>query len=288
MYSSANDKWNKLLLRQDPQFQRFLDVFKKMQVLVWEGVDRYADVKGRHSFTSYHVGTPCPVYEGEEKPYDVAMVATTKRKFKARQFKARRNICKWIENINKNVAVNRSSTSLIRNAGCGKGQQCPTLAHAKFGFHVAGDTYSSQRLMDTILSGTVPIFTHLHQYELAGDWIDWSQLSYYLPVEDGKGHSVTRHSLLPPAEQGIFGQRLRDILQDEGGYKSRHHKLLEHIPLFDYTTLYPFDTYMYLIQAELFPETRHPPGSSRWSAFRLPPQLFVYPPPSEYAAASIP
>jgi len=68
MYSSANDKWNKLLLRQDPQFQRFLDVFKKMQVLVWEGVDRYADVKGRHSFTSYYVGTPCPVYEGEESP----------------------------------------------------------------------------------------------------------------------------------------------------------------------------------------------------------------------------
>ena len=43
--------------------------------------------------------------------------------------------------------------------------------------------------------------------------------------------------------------------------------------LFDYTTLYPFDVYMYFLQARLFPETRK--ASSQWSALILPPILFT-------------
>lgn len=288
-YSSAYDKWNSQLLNRNPNFQRFLDAFKQMQVLVFEAKDQFPNKQaGRHTFTSYHVGSPCQIYpesDGKEKPYDVAMIAQLHKEKPA--FKNRRKICKWLSEINENAGSN--STGTIRVSVCGEGSQCPALAESKFGFHVAGDTYSSQRLMDTISSGTVPIFTHLHQYELAGGWIDWSQLAYYLPVHDdtgkqkknggGRTHAVTRHSVRATADKDIFDQRLRAILKDEKGYRAKHQNVLEHIPLFDYTTLYPFDTYMYLFQAELFPETRHPIGTSRWSALRLPPPLFVDPPP---------
>jgi hypothetical protein len=36
--------------------------------------------------------------------------------------------------------------------------------------------------MDTILSGTVPLFTRREQYEVLPDWIDWKQLSYFVPL----------------------------------------------------------------------------------------------------------
>ncbi|KAL3936118.1 MAG: hypothetical protein SGBAC_008500 [Bacillariaceae sp.] len=291
-YSSAYDKWNNILLNRNPAFQRFLDVFKQMQVLVFEAKDLYPNrLGGRHSFTSYHVGTPCPIYSEttedgthQGKPFDVAMIAKLHKEKPA--FYNRRRICKWLSEIN--VDAGKNDTSAIRTSVCGQGDQCPALSESKFGFHVAGDTYSSQRLMDTILSGTVPIFTHLHQYELAGHWIDWSQLSYYLPVHNdtgkkmsgGRTHTVTQHSLRAVADKDVFEQRLRAILNDKEGYQAKRQKILEHIPLFDYSTLYPFDTYMYLFQAELFPETRHPIGTSRWSALRLPPPLFVDPPKS--------
>ncbi|CAJ1939580.1 unnamed protein product [Cylindrotheca closterium] len=294
-FSAASYKWNSEQIKRNKQFQRFLDAFKQMQVLVFEGTDRYPNkAAGRHSFTSYHVGSPCPIYSendhgGKEKPFDVGMIGSLHKEKQA--FKNRRKICKWLGQINDNNNNNKSNSTMIRISVCGEGSQCPALAESRFGFHAAGDTYSSQRLMDTILSGTVPIFTHLHQYELAGDWIDWSQLSYYLPVHDDTGakngkkktggptHKVTIHSLRAAANCDIFEERLRPILKDEAGYQAKHEKILQHIPLFDYTTLYPFDTYMYLFQAELFPETRHPIGASWWSALRLPPPLFVDPPP---------
>jgi hypothetical protein len=193
----------------------------------------------------------------------VAMIASLKSR---PSFRDRKNICRWL-----------NSSSTIKTSVCGPGKRCPALAESKFGFHAAGDTWGSQRLMDTILSGTVPIFTHLNQYEIAGKWIDWSQLSYYLPVHDDSSHpgpnlKVTRHSVRPQATQEVFLKKLQDILNDTEGYARRHKAVVEHIPLFDYTTLYPFDTYMYLFQAELYPETRH--KRSRWSALRLPVPLF--------------
>ena len=67
----------------------------------------------------------------------------------------------------------------------------------------------------------------------------------------------------------------REFADDKEGYERRLQKIIEHNPLFDHETLYPFDTYMYLIQAELFPETRV--RKSRWSALLLPPILFDKP-----------
>jgi hypothetical protein len=259
-YNSAGDRWN-VKLQKYEGYNRFMELYRQMNVIVFEGKDKFPNSGLRHALTSYYVGAPCAL--SEQKPYDVAMIASLKSR---PSFRDRKNICRWL-----------NSSSTIKTSVCGPGKRCPALAESKFGFHAAGDTWGSQRLMDTILSGTVPIFTHLNQYEIAGKWIDWSQLSYYLPVHDDSSHpgpnlKVTRHSVRPQATQEVFLKKLQDILNDTEGYARRHKAVVEHIPLFDYTTLYPFDTYMYLFQAELYPETRH--KRSRWSALRLPVPLF--------------
>jgi hypothetical protein len=260
--SSIWDYWNEKL-NKNKDFRQFMDQVRQMSVIVFEGRDLIPNPGLPLTMTKYTVGTPCEL--SEQKPYDVVMVASMHEDRPA--FEDRRNICKWLS----------SNSSFIKTSVCGYGKRCPAMAESKFGFHAAGDTWGSQRLMDTILSGTVPIFTHLNQYEIAGKWIDWSQLSYYLPVHNDSSHSspdlsVTRHSVRPQATQEVFMKRLQDILNDTEGYARRHKAVVEHIPLFDYTTLYPFDTYMYLFQAELYPETRQ--KRSRWSALRLPVPLF--------------
>lgn len=263
-----------------------------MQVITYEGKDLFPNPGRRFTFPSYHVGTPCAL--SAEKTFDVAMIGSLSNE--KPEFQHRRNLCQWLEN----GKYNRNGVETgIRVSVCGYGQQCAALAKTKLGFHMAGDTYSSQRLMDTILSGGVPVFTHLEQYPIAGaEWIDWSQLSYYIPVHNdthltsapdyvGKfkrpeffGNSTThpagRYSILPPASESSVLDRLDRILSDEKGYEERYQKILQHMALFDYTTLHPFDTYMYLFQAELYPETRHRPEvySCQWSALKLPRPLF--------------
>jgi hypothetical protein len=122
-------------------------------------------------------------------------------------------MCEWIHNTSS--ALNLSVP--IR----GTGIQCPTLAQSKFGFHVRGDTLGSQRLVDTLLSGTVPIFTRIEQYRIQPPWIDWDQLSYFVNV----------------TTQSTFIESLADILQDERGYQQRHEAVLRHRPLLDWHTL---------------------------------------------------
>lgn len=264
-YNAAGDKWNKKLGETYEGYNKFMELFVKMNVVVFEDKDKFPNPGYRHAFTSYYVGSPCQLVTGN-KPYDVAMIASFKKGQPS--FKDRKNMCKWLS----------SNESSVKTSVCGEGARCPALAESKFGFHAPGDTWGSQRVMDTILSGTVPIFTHLNQYHILGHWIDWSQLSFYLPVHNDSITNrlvVTKYSMEAYATQEIFLERLRTILDDKEGYERKHKAVLEHIPLFDYTTLYPFDTYMYLLQAELYPETRH--RRSRWSAMLLPRPLFVDP-----------
>ena len=126
--------------------------------------------------------------------------------------------------------------------------------------------------MDTILSGSVPIFTDPEQYRILGDWIDWSKLTYYLQLHDESDMKSRRKNMLYQptyvlSEQS-FLEKLQLIIDDEDGYERKHKAVIEHAPLFDYTTIYPFDTYMYLFQAKFFPETRQ--AQSKWNALKLP------------------
>jgi hypothetical protein len=110
--------------------------------------------------------------------------------------------------------------------------------------------------MDTMLSGTVPIFTHTQQYAVQPSWINWTTLSYLIDLDK----IVT---------QKPFLEAINRILVDDGLLEQKHQAVLENRQLFDWTTLFPFDTYMYMLQAHMYPETRH--ATSRWSALILPP-----------------
>jgi hypothetical protein len=98
--------------------------------------------------------------------------------------------------------------------------------------------------LDTLLSGTVPIFTMKEQYDILPTWLDWRKLSVLLPLNDGKNETQFLHEL-------------EAILADDSGYKDRHRAVLQHHDLLDWNTLHPFDLYMYSLQAELYPATRH-------------------------------
>lgn len=212
-----------------------------------------------------------------KKTQDVVMIASVNHE-KLHYFQDRLNVCEWIRNNNNynntdtDTDHNNATTTIIMSQ-CGQGEQCPALAQAKFGFHTRGDTLGSNRLMDTILSGTVPIFTRREQYDILPAWIDWkNQLSVLLPMNNSDDEPAAIKSNQTAASSS-FLQALKAILQDEQGYQERQAAILQHRALFDWTTLYPFDTYMYMLQAELYPETRHPIDkiSSVWPALLLPP-----------------
>jgi Exostosin family len=205
----------------------------------------------RLRFPKLYVGSPCPM---AEKTHDVAMIASANMK-KLHYFQDRINICAWILNSTSTTNTLRS----IRMNACGQGRQCPALAQAKYGFHTRGDTLGSNRLLDTLLSGTIPIFTMKEQYDILPPWLDWRELSVLLPMNDGKNETQ-------------FVQALEHILQDFSGYRDRHQTVLQHRDLLDWNTLHPFDLYMYSLQAELYPETRHRTDILRhvWPALTLP------------------
>jgi Exostosin family len=213
--------------------------------------DHVVNQQERLRFPSTYVGTPCEIQS--EKTLDFSLTASMSTDNV--DFRDRVNICQWIGN-------STSSITQIRMSHCGYGQRCPALAQAKYGFHARGDTFGSNRLIDTILSGTVPIFTRREQYNILPSWLDWRQISVLLPLNDVN-------------DQGHFLRLLEDILQDTGGYNNRHHAVLQHRDLVDWNTLHPFDIYMYSLQAELYPETRH--KKEYWEhiypALNLPPPL---------------
>ena len=176
------------------------------------------NARNRQYFYKTYVGTKC---EDAPKSNDLAMVASQKPNDK--RFQSRRDICNWL------------SADQFDWSVCGKGQQCPALAQSKFGFHVRGDSFGANRLFDTLLSGTVPIFTQREQYGIHPDWFDWDQVSYFADVTN----------------EASFMASIENIVADKKGYEERHRNVLANRVLFDWTTSIPFDMYMYQLQAHL-------------------------------------
>jgi hypothetical protein len=191
-------------------------------------------------------GIPCLLLS-QNKTLDVALIASLHEE--REMFQDRCNVCKWL-------GLGFNNRTMFRYSHWGGVEQCPSLAQAKLGFHVRGDTFGSNRLMDTLLSGTVPIFTRKEQYSILPSWIDWDQLSYFVDFEE-----VTYFNR--------FNNSIKQILQDDEGYQRRYDAVLRNRQLFNWSSLYPFDTYMYMLQAHLYPETRH--ATCDWSAMILPP-----------------
>lgn len=198
---------------------------------------------------SYYNGIPCneTITDSDDhdnnKLYDFVFVATLKNSTKKRaKFGSRQDLCDWI-----------SQDTSYSMPVCGFGSQCPVLSQAKFGFHVRGDTFGANRLMDTILSGTVPIFTHRRQYEILPDWIDWKQLSYFADLSNAT----------------IFLKMLNDIVADTQLYESKLQAVHANKKLFDYHSHVPFDTYIYMLQCKLWPELKRT-QATKYSALILP------------------
>jgi hypothetical protein len=252
----------------------------------------------RLRFSSYLVGNPCPSSSSSSssKPYDATLIATLKPDDE--RFQDRQQICEWLLMRRRNTTTTPTTTQhppdmqTLRVPICGRGLQCPTLAQSKLGFHVRGDTFGSQRLMDTLLSGTVPVFTRREQYAVQPPWIDWHKLSYFIDMESTPEQSQSPSQSQSAANMNMtqeekFVHQLQSILRNDTAYQERHRAVLQNQKLFDWTTLVPFDTYMYMLQAELYPETRilgtlsntTTTSSSthrhhhRWTALKLPPPI---------------
>ncbi len=71
--------------------------------------------------------------------------------------------------------------------------------------------------------------------------------------------------------QTLFHMELDSILEDVELLKKKTQLVLDNRDLFDWNTIIPFDTYMYMFQAHIYPETRV--NSSKYSALIMPPQL---------------
>jgi beta-1,3-galactosyltransferase 2 len=161
------------------------------------------------SIPSLYVGRACPVEA--KKTADFAMVAFLEGK------QARQNICDWLKRGNYSVSL------------CGEGEQCQALSRAKYGFHARGDTFGSNRLMDTLLSGTVPLFTDEKQYEILPNFMPWKNMSYFVNVSSFEE----------------FSKSLEEILmQPEYLYGDKQKLIAEYRDWFNYSSGVPFDRYM--------------------------------------------
>mmetsp|Transcript_1507 Transcript_1507/g.2758 ORF Transcript_1507/g.2758 Transcript_1507/m.2758 type:complete len:175 (-) Transcript_1507:481-1005(-) len=165
----------------------------------------------------FYVGSPCEVEE--TKSSDMVFIGRMNKfrhGFQKLFKKFRKYPCEWIQKDG------NYTTSV-----CGYGEKCPNLAKALLGFHFRGDTLSANRLFDTILSGTVPVFTIHEQYNSVPNWYDWEQISFFADVMN-KTH---------------FMKDLSDIKQNKSNVILKTQNVLNDKDLFDWQTLIPFDVY---------------------------------------------
>lgn len=209
-------------------------VLKASNVIGFEDHNTNAD--GLLHLPKLHVAKGCQLET--PKTSDVAMIATFKPNDP--RFRHRELVCQWLSLMQNRT--NSSSDDAAKVDICGPGQMCPALSQAKLGFHVRGDTLSSNRLLDTLLSGTIPIFTLPQQYNVLPDFIDWRKISYFINMETTK-----------TVED--FSNQLLSILDNSSDYETKHNLVVQHKDLFDWKKMYPFDLYMYRLQIHLFPET---------------------------------
>lgn len=115
------------------------------------------------NLASTYVGRGCPL---REKKYDVSFIASMRPNRSS--FTLRRRACSWL-----------GKQDLLSVGACGYWTRghCPILGESRLGLHVRGDTYGSQRLMDILLSNTLPVFTHEEQYTILPPFFPWKNMT---------------------------------------------------------------------------------------------------------------
>jgi hypothetical protein len=216
MVISHNNYWSRM-----PWMLRVNNAFSKCHLLGYEG--RKDNNPDRANFRDFKFGSRCPLEIN--KTHDLAMIASLHPE--RPNFLDRRNVCNYMGKTNYDMAV------------CGSGKQCPTLAQARFSFQVRGDTYGSQRLVDILLSGTIPIFTRKQQYDAQAEFIDWNHISYFADI----------------SQEQSFLQDIHRIMADKVGYIQKQQNVMANRDLFDWETTIPFDMFMYKLESKLWPES---------------------------------
>ena len=173
-----------------------------------------AYLKIRNMFTIFKVGTACSIIPFEQKTRDFAFIGRLHGKGPLdKHYNDRRNTCNWMSQANYSYSV------------CGKGDQCPHLSNALLGFHPRGDGWSSNRLFDTLISGTVPVFTNHIQYGSQPQWYDWNMISYFASVQNKTN----------------FIHSTKEILKNKTDIMVKTKNVLDNKDLFDWQTIVPFD-----------------------------------------------
>jgi hypothetical protein len=103
------------------------------------------------------------------------------------------------------------------------------LANARYGFHVRGDTWGSNRLMDTLMSYTIPLFTNEEQYKILPSFYPWKDVSYLVNVTNKRSFLASIDDILS-RPQTEYLDKIRLI-------KENMHKLQHKRP-------YQFDLHM--------------------------------------------
>ena len=149
---------------------RHFESISKCNWIAWEhnGLD-----DERLRLASTYVGNGCEsTISG--KTHDVAFVGSMKNKT---NFHSRHDVCGWLQK-----EPHRWHVSV-----CGEGRQCPALAEARIGLHLRGDTLGSSRLMDILLSNSVPVMTEEQQYDILPPFLPWRKMTAFAAV-DTKEH----------------------------------------------------------------------------------------------------
>mmetsp|Transcript_14539 Transcript_14539/g.40103 ORF Transcript_14539/g.40103 Transcript_14539/m.40103 type:complete len:509 (-) Transcript_14539:1099-2625(-) len=251
MVNSYNYYWKRL-----PWMYRFAmpwkNLFSRVNMIGFDG--RKDNHRNRENFPDHKFGSRCQ--PTEEKLHDFAMIASLHPE--KRRFLDRRNLCKWMgqpsgeDTSSGNLAA--SSSSAYDMSICGRGKQCPALAEARYSFQVWGDTAGSQRLMDIMLSDTVPIFTRRNQYAAQADFIDWDEVSYFADI----------------STEQRFLRDIDKILSNRDGYAAKLEKVISNKELFDWETSTAFDMFMFVLQSRIYPETISKDAKLPYSALKVP------------------
>eukprot|EP00551_Chaetoceros_affinis_P012307 CAMPEP_0203670314 /NCGR_PEP_ID=MMETSP0090-20130426/6424_1 /ASSEMBLY_ACC=CAM_ASM_001088 /TAXON_ID=426623 /ORGANISM="Chaetoceros affinis, Strain CCMP159" /LENGTH=435 /DNA_ID=CAMNT_0050535143 /DNA_START=73 /DNA_END=1380 /DNA_ORIENTATION=+ len=241
------------LWKTDKSIAKYFDLLTRCNVVQFHetGIENAAGQnyihpnyqQNRTMFKIFYVGSPCNVTSFAEKTQDFAFIGTMQRG-RGRNYllQTRRNACEWMTH----------STNYSYSV-CGTGDRCPNLSQALVGLHTKGDSPGANRLFDTLLSGTVPVFTNKLQYLTQSDFYDWDMLSYFANAEN----------------KTDFLDHMDKILSNRTDIEVKTKNVLENRDLFDWQTLVPFDIYMYHLQAKLYPEIPLV-NSSKYSALILP------------------
>jgi len=184
----------------------------------------------RIQFPATYVGQACSPWENVHKTDDFALITSWSR---GKCFIVRQRICNWLNNGNNTNIKTHYSVS-----GCGPGPQCPALAQAKYGFHAPGDTLGANRLMDTLLSDTVPIFTNAMQYDILPDFIPWRNMSHLVPMTwKVPDDTITR--------QRFYNDIERILNESDSEYQQKRQIIADYRHLLDVRQPYQFDMYMH-------------------------------------------